>query len=551
MPWNPVRMLEGSTTNVSAVDELMAALSRQRRIAIAAFVVVFGAIIVFGWMLSDRYEAKMEILVDTSQLRRADPVLTSQADAQPIVNPGRNGTDESLNSEIALLRSQNVLEQVVTQCDLTSRPEAWDGAKVWAWRRADALHIAGLLKPVAYVLPFLRRPTPAVLTAKAVRRLAGKLDIKVLKLSDVIEVSYRSNDPELATKVLNTLGSVYLKEHALAHRPPGELAFFQKETDQARAKMLHAEHKLVAFTRANGVASGQVQLDDALKQLSTTQAGLYDTHAALAATQQRIHSLTQQARAIPPRQTTQLKTSDSAILLQTLQSSLLTLELKRTELMTQYQPTFPLVVEVNKQIAETRAAIHSARQAQLQEKTTDLDPNYELVRQDLTRSNADMASLKARALTLNGQSQQQEANVQRLQQLMLAQQNLMRDASAAEANYSLMLHKQEQARIADQLDKERILNVSIVQPASVPVLPVHSSWWYLIYGGLIALLCAFIAAAGADRLDPTLRTPAEVELLLGTSVLAMLPLRDELLPRAVEGNRRTRRRLLGRGFSRP
>lgn len=551
MAWNSVKMLEGSTANVSAVDEFIAALSRQRRIAIAAFAVVFSAIIVFGLILSDRYEAKMEILVDTGQLRRADPVLTSQANAQPIVNPGKNGTDESLNSEIALLRSQNVLEQVVRKSDLTSRPGGWDGSKLWVWRHADGWHLAGVLRPIAYVIPFLRRPSQAVLTARAVRRLSGKLDIKVLKLSDVIEVTYRSNDPQLAKTVLNSLGSVYLKEHALAHRPPGELAFFKKETVQAHANMLQAEQKLIAFTRTNGVASGQLQLDDALKQLSTTQAGLYDTHAALAATQQRIHSLTQQASEIPPRQTTQLKTSDSAILLQNLQTSLVALQLKRTELMTQYQPTFPLVVEVNHQIAETQAAINKARQAQLEEKTTDLDPNYEMVRQDLTRSNADLASLRARALVLGGQSQQQTAHVKRLQQLMIAQQNLMRDAQAAEANYTLLLHKQEQARIADQLDKERILNVSIVQPASAPVLPVHSSAWYLIYGSLLALICALVVATGADRLDPTLRTPAEVELLLGTSVLAMLPNRVELLPSVVDGKRRNPIRLLGRGYPRP
>ena len=53
----------------------------------------------------------------------------------------------------------------------------------------------------------------------------------------------------------------------------------------------------------------------------------------------------------PTRLTTQVKKGDNAQVLQNLKSTLLTLEMKRTELLTKYQPTYPLVVEIDKQIA--------------------------------------------------------------------------------------------------------------------------------------------------------------------------------------------------------
>jgi len=69
-----------------------------------------------------------------------------------------------------------------------------------------------------------------------------------------------------------------------------------------------------------------------------------------------------------------------------------------------------------------------------------------------------------------------------------------------------------------------IFNVSIVQRASVPVLPVHTASWYLIYGAMLGMIFSFGTAAGADRLDPTFRTLDELELTLQVPVLAALTL---------------------------
>jgi uncharacterized protein involved in exopolysaccharide biosynthesis len=495
-----------------------------------AFAVVFGAIILFGLLLSDRYEARMEILVDQSQLRRADPVLTGNPNAQPIVNQQGDDNDAVLNSEIALIESQDVLRQVVEKCGLNHKAGLWGGTVQAIWKAAAALHAGGVLRTAAYFLPFLGRPTQQQMTAKAIERLTGKLHVEVLQMSNVISVTYRSNDPQLAARVLNTLGDVYLKEHALAHHPPGELKFFQKQTDQARSAMQAAEAKLTAFTRSTGVASGQTELDNALRRLSDEMAGLDSVHASIAGTEHRIDSLRAQEARIPERQVTQLKTADSDILLQHLKTSLLDLETKRTALLTQYQPNYPLVTEVNKQIAQTRSALADAEKSQLLTKTTDRDPNYEMVRENLTQSSANLDALRARAAELNRQIAADSSAVKTLQQESVTQQDLMRNAQAAQANYVTLLHKEQAAQISEALDQQGVFNVNVVQRASVPALPIHSAMWYVVYGGLLSILCAFATAVGAQRLDPTVRTLDELESILGAPVLAVMPLPLRALP---------------------
>lgn len=524
MSWSAARALGQAEESIPAVHDTLAMLGRQRRVAMAAGAIVLLCAVVYGLFLTGRYEARMELLVDQSQLRRADPVASGNPDAQPIVNQQGSASDEALNSEIALLRSDSVLSQVVAVCGLDRNPGFYYSAIDGLWNVAGHLHLDGVLGKIALALPFLRRPTQQELTAKAVSRLASKLSVEIIKLSDVISVSYRSSNPRQAAQVLQVLGNVYLKEHARAHHPQDELAFFARQTAQAHAALVKAEQNLVSFTQAGGVANGETQLQNALLRLSNTKAAQDQVQAEIAGALQRIGELQKQANSIPPRQTTVLKSSDSALLIQQLKSSLLTLQMKRTQLLTEYQPTYPLVVEVNEQIRQAQAALADAEKSRVDERTTDRDPAFEMVREDLARARVELAGAQARATSLAQEYASDSQQVRWLEQQGMEQQDLMRQQKAAQDDYLLLLHKQQEAQVSAALDKRGIFNVSIVQPASVPALPVHPAWWYLLYGGVLAMFAAFAAAAGADRLDPTLRTAEEAEGILHAPVLAILAL---------------------------
>ncbi len=69
-----------------------------------------------------------------------------------------------------------------------------------------------------------------------------------------------------------------------------------------------------------------------------------------------------QLQSIKPRMTTVVRNSDNPQLLEQLKSTLLNLELKRTELLTKYEPTYPLVQEVDQQIADAKRAISARRE---------------------------------------------------------------------------------------------------------------------------------------------------------------------------------------------
>jgi capsular polysaccharide biosynthesis protein len=65
--------------------------------------------------------------------------------------------------------------------------------------------------------------------------------------------------------------------------------------------------------------------------------------------------------------------------------------------------------------------------------------------------------------------------------------------------------------------------VRVAEAATVPVLPVHSGSWYFLVATMIAIVGSLGLAFIADFLDPTLRTPSEVEAFLDIPVVATMP----------------------------
>jgi uncharacterized protein involved in exopolysaccharide biosynthesis len=209
--------------------------------------------------------------------------------------------------------------------------------------------------------------------------------------------------------------------------------------------------------------------------------------------------------------------------LQTLKGTLTTLELKRTELLTKYQPTYPLVKEVDKELESTRAALAKEESQPLHEETTDQNPTYTWVDSELAKAKADMSSLQARATATQAIVNIYSANARELDKNSLLYQDLVRTQKASEENYLLYLKKREEAQIADALDQTRILNVAVAQEPIVPRLRAQSPWVFGLLGFFIAAVVSVGLAFTLDYIDPSFRTPFEVLTELKIPVLAAVP----------------------------
>jgi uncharacterized protein involved in exopolysaccharide biosynthesis len=497
------RNYEGPRTSSPTLRDLLAVVFRHRRLVVSCFLAILLGTILSLLILPKQYEGEMKILV---RRERTDPVITSEAAAfQPV---SLNVTEEELNSEVELLKSQDLLEKVVIACGLQRAvtPSLWASLStaVEAQGRSPA---AGADENVP----------------KAVRALAKRLQVETVKKTNLIAVTYRSPDPQLAARVLSTLATFYLEKHVTVHRPPGAFDFFKQEADQYRIGLVAAEGRLAAYGRDRGVVAAGLEKELAVHKLTEFQGTLQETQAAIAETKQRIRALERQAESVPHRLTTEIRKSDNGILLEWLQSTLLQQELKRTELLAKYDPSYRLVQEIETQIAQTRSAIATAQNHPLREEITDQDKTYDWLNGELAKARADLEGLEARAAAVAGIVRAYRQNASQLDGDEMAQQDLVREAKAAQDNYLLYLRKAEESRIADALDQKRIVNVAIAEAATVPGLPSNPPWpATLLVGALLGILVGLAAAFVADYLDPTIRTPDELEEVLNVPVLSAM-----------------------------
>jgi capsular polysaccharide biosynthesis protein len=177
---------------------------------------------------------------------------------------------------------------------------------------------------------------------------------------------------------------------------------------------------------------------------------------------------------------------------------------------------------VDTQIAQTRAAIDAAEKSQLREETTNRNPTFAWVDAELAKTRSELAAQQARADVLKRTvaSYEQQASVLDRQQSV--EQDLERQKKTEEDNYLLYKRKQEEARISNALDRSRILNVAIAEPAAVPDLPARSRVFTLLIGLLAAIAASVASATTAEYLNPSLKTPVDVVEYLDVPVLASI-----------------------------
>ncbi len=486
----------GGAPDLTVRDVLMP-LFRRRRVVLLTFAGVFAAVILAALLMGPSYSSRMSILVNRERL---DPLVSTEVTTQ-LVTGNNPVTPEEINSEIELLRSQDVLEKIVIA--------------------------NGLANPHGFSLLDLLRPhqTREDRIARAVRTLAKQLKIQAIKESNVIEVTYKSSDPQRSYAVLKSLGDAYIAKHVAVHRPAGSYQFFADETRKYHQELISAENNLRQFEEKNLVAAPEAQRSDLAVQYAQSVGQLHDAEQSIAADEQRIAEDRREMTATPRRSMTLEASAANDKLIDDLNAALLAAETKRTQLVLKYDPSYPLVQESDQEIAEAKAAVQQAEEKKYVTETTDRDPTWELLREDIAKSEADLAAQRAARIATQQSIQSIQTQMVNLDQLALSQRDLQREANAAESDYMMYLGKREQERASNALDVTRIANVAIAVPPAIPVLPVMG--WPMIV--LIGLASAAVLGIGAgyatDYLDPTFHTPAQVTGVLNIPVVISMPRR--------------------------
>jgi uncharacterized protein involved in exopolysaccharide biosynthesis len=475
-----------------AMRELLGAVFRNRRVLKITFLLTFGGALLAVFLFGVKYEADTQILV---KHRRADEVVstdTSSRDPQPSTDVP---TEREINTEISLLKSQDLLRAVVKDLGLDKvQRHSWDSLLPWHDEQWSL--------------------------ARATRGLSDGLKITEVPQSNMILVAYRSRHPEMAAQILTDLNKQYLAKHLTVYRPAGVYDFFHQQAEHYREQVQSAEKQLASYDLDKNSSDPELEKEILVKKAGEFEGDLRQTESAVADTQKRINELQSEINRTPARLTTQVTSGDNSQLLANLKSSLAELETRRVDLLTKYQPTYRLVQDVDKQIANLQKAIAAQNQSPVKQVSDAQNPTFLLLEAELVKANADLTGFQARARATAPVVNAYQQQALLIDQKGIQRQDLLRNIRDAEQDYTLYIQKQEQARISDELDKSRILNVAIAETPVVPSFPVYSPLLLAVAAAVVALMMSIAVAFVADYFDPTFRTPEEISAVMELPVLA-------------------------------
>ena len=478
--------------------EIITPIFRQRRAVYWTFGIVFAIVLVAALVWAPNYYvATMQILVEQT---RSDAAISAGQSAPPAA---RQISLDQVNSEMTLLQGIDMMRVVVDACRMVDYDKKT-------------------------LRDYFRSGTPeeirAIKREAAAAQLLKHVAVSVEAGSDVIQVKYgQSGSPETPACVLQHLGQLYLEKHVFLQRPEGSSSFFTVEAENYRRQLVDAEQRMVKFSADEGVAAPELLRGDLASQAALAEASLGQAKQSVATDMKRIVNEQKQMADIPARSPTTQTSLASNVLLQNLETDLLNAKVRRSQLTVKYDPSYPLVKEVDAEIALTEASIKEAAVTRFSNTTTDVDHVYEYLREDVAKTEADLATQQALANALQASIATLNKQMVRMDRLAVEKGALERDAKTAEANYLLYQSKREQARISDELDKKGVANVAIAVPAVVPLLHAYPPSKILLSGFALAILLALTSAYVAEYLDPSLRTPTEVTESLGIPVLAAIP----------------------------
>src|SRR6185436_12098382 len=239
--------------------------------------------------------------------------------------------------------------------------------------------------------------------------------IAPVRKANIITVTYTSNSPQVAAAVLKKLGELYLEKHLKLNHPAGAADFFKDKAQEYETQLKDSEQRLSSFQQQNNLVVLSQQKDLTLQKTAEAKTKMLDADAAFNEATNRIARVEQQLAMMPKRIITQSRQLPNQYSAERLNTMIVELQNKRTQLLTKFRPDDRLVREVDEQIRITREALGKAEQKHAVEQATDLNPLRQGLETELSRARLDQSGATARRSTLAGQLQQYEAALKKLE----------------------------------------------------------------------------------------------------------------------------------------
>lgn len=506
---------QGSGRVIRAPDQIslrdLLTIVFKRRLLIASFAISVVSLVVTTILLMPRtYEVTATLLVNRS---RAEVQMAPTDSSQLIVS----GSEQDLNAELEVLRSRTLFSEVAEMVE----PLQDD------LREESAL--GRILEPLWSAIGMNGGSSVDALVVE----LQRDVEIHANSRSNALWIRYETKEPKWATMVVDTLINRYLERRMEAFQSPQAVSFFEQQMKDAEQRLTDLERQIESVAAGSSITimRGPQGTDSLATQKTLAMDRLGELESALEAAEVELQEQDQQAALLrtrlesEPERVPSASRSNITAASEEIEVALAELRLRRDELLQDFKADSRYVRDIDKQIEMAEDRLQRANEAAEGVNRTESNPIFIQLKGDLMRVETALEGTRARVDLLRDQVRANRRELGTLNSSAFELDSLRRKAMAAEEDFLLYRKKYEEARISSAMDQERIINVTVAQPAMMPLQPMRRG---LVRKSLLAMFVGVfggfaIAFALEQYIDRSLTTADDVERVLGIPHLASIP----------------------------
>jgi uncharacterized protein involved in exopolysaccharide biosynthesis len=333
---------------------------------------------------------------------------------------------ERLNSQIEIIKSRHLLGQLVNTLGLAKTEEA---------------------------------------ETREVTRLRKAIEVRLVPASTIIEISYSDKDPAMATRVVNTLASLYRTYHLAFIEGDDGLKFYEAQFGFVDKRLKEDYVKLNDLRNRVGVLSDfteeQKTIQDRINTLNLTMSTFESRVNEL---QAKVNTLSNMLAAQPKqiKSSVDMVPNPDAV---SMRAQLTTLEMEKATLLMKYTLDSREVKDKNEEIALLKSRLAQLSPVVEGKNVLAINSNYQTIEKDLTASRAELEGVKqsrASAMADLKTNQQKLADLNNYAYEFMALEHAVAENNKIHGFY---LARLDDAQFMDAVNKQGISSLSIIEAA--------------------------------------------------------------------------------------
>lgn len=358
--------------------------------------------------------------------------------------------------------------------------------------------------------------------------LARNLKVKGVTGTDVLQISYESEQPREASKVVNQVIELFLKNNVQFNRAEAISArkFIEEQIPKTEDAVRQADSAVRRFKEENKLISLDEESGQAVKLIGDLEGQITQARSLWANANARSQQL-QSRLGLDSQQAVKFASLSQAPAVQEVFTQLQQAQSQLAIQQTRYRVGHPTVTALQRQVIAL-ASLLKERVAQVSGNSQSVSPGNLQVGElqqglitEYVKSESERLGLVQQVSSLAGAQAQYRQRASVLPRLEQTQRELARKLEAAQTTYGTLLARQQAIQIAEN---QTIGNAQILSSAVVPTQPVGASKAMIVaVGGLAGLFLAIATAFALEMFDQSVKTVKEARELFGYTLLSIIP----------------------------